>query len=114
MTDALHPDERALYEAQLRRRAEQLVRLLTMGPPPPTPLLAMFVGNLLRVAVPLCGAPLAAELCEWLGRALREQIGRCPFCGAERREGARICAQCVAEVEAVDLQLLDTAGGPLQ
>lgn len=108
----LHPDERAMYEAQLRHRARSLARLLATSQAPPSAVVALFVGNLLRAAVPLCGDALAAELLEWLGRTIREASGRCPFCGAERPVGAVMCARCVEEADAYERDvLLDSAGG---
>lgn len=106
MTDDLHPTERALYEAQLRRRVQQLARLVALPTAPPSAVLGLFMGNLLRCAIPLCGAPLAAELFEWLSRQLRESQGRCPFCGAERPEGALTCKRCADEMDAFDRDVL--------
>jgi len=105
-TETLHPDERAQYEAQMRRRVKQLARLLSLPIWPPTTVLSLFMGNLLRCSIPLCGPPLAAELLEWLGRQLREHQGRCPFCGAQRATGALMCDGCAKEMETLDRELL--------
>jgi hypothetical protein len=112
----LHPDERAQYEAQLRRRVEQFARLCAEPAFPPTPILAMFVGNLLRASLPLCGKALVTELLEWLAGAVREQEGRCPFCGAPLpASGARMCATCEGQADAFERDLLlHSAKGPTQ
>jgi hypothetical protein len=111
---ALHPDERAVYERQLLSRAQQLVRLLNNGVRS-GPLLALFVGQLLRAAIPLCGESLAAELFEWLARQYRQYLGRCPLCGAEKATGTLMCSRCDKDMEAIDRDLLlHSAGGSKQ
>jgi hypothetical protein len=102
----LHPDERALYEKLLQRRAKQLARLLTIngGSFEPTTL-ALFVGQVLRAAVPLCGDPLRSELFEWLARKGREDLGLCAFCGSTKGANALLCVTCSNETETLDLQL---------
>lgn len=105
--ETLHPDERALYVASLQRRSLALQRLLSHSPASASNpvVLAMFVGNLLRAAIPLCGADLAAELFSWLARQVREQCGLCPLCGASRAPGTGLCEACRGEMDRVDQEL---------
>jgi hypothetical protein len=115
-SDQVHPDERAVFENALRRRAQQLSRLVSHnGGVFSEPLLAMFVGNLLRAAVPLCGDALRSELFGWLARKVREDLGLCPFCGAKRDVDALMCRPCSEEIDVLDLELMmDQAGGTRQ
>jgi hypothetical protein len=102
----LHPDERVIYEKSLQRRAKQLARLLTINGGTFEPsTLALFVGQLLRAAVPLCGDALRSELFEWLARKGREDLGLCAFCGARKGADTLICVTCSNEMEQLDLQL---------
>jgi hypothetical protein len=105
--EVLHAHERAIYVASLTRRSVALTRLLsTSSASAANPVvLAMFVGNLLRAAIPLCGADLAAELFSWLARQVREQCGLCPLCGATRAPGAGLCDTCRGEMDRVDQEL---------
>jgi hypothetical protein len=105
----LHPDERTRYEEQLRRRAQQLARLVRAGYFEQSTL-ALFVGQVLRAAVPLCGEGLRSELLEWLARKGREDLGLCAFCGSRKGADALVCITCSNEMETLDLQLrLETA-----
>jgi protein gp37 len=54
--------------------------------------LALFVGQVLRAAVPLCGEALRSELFEWLARKGRQDLGLCAFCGSTKGANARSCA----------------------
>ena len=105
--EVLHPDERAMYVASLNRRSVALTRLLAQSPASAgnPVVLAMFVGNLLRAAIPLCGADLAAELFSWLARQVRDHCGLCPLCGATRALGAGLCDSCRGEMDRVDQEL---------
>jgi hypothetical protein len=103
----LHQDARAIYEAQLRRRVQQLAQLVTLrgnGVFESTTL-SLFVGQVLRAAVPLCGDALRSELFEWLARKGREDLGLCAFCGAKKSDDGLICVTCSNEMETIELQL---------
>lgn len=103
----LHRDELAIYRASLKRRVDRLARLVATPENLASPaLLSMFVGQLLRAAVPLCGKELSADLLEWLGRQLRETYGLCVFCGATKEVGALMCPECTKEMEDVDREIL--------
>jgi hypothetical protein len=106
VTLQLHADERSLYEKVLRRRAKQLASLMTVQAASLEPeTLALFVGSVLRAAVPLCGDALRSELFEWLARKGREDLGLCAFCGATKDANALVCVTCSNEIEVLDLQL---------
>jgi len=99
-----------LYEAALKRRALRLAKLVSlengMGFASPT-VLGMFVGELLRVAAPLCGDQLRADMFTWLGRQLRASFDLCPFCGAAKvRPEALMCQSCAHEVAADEHEAL--------
>jgi predicted amidophosphoribosyltransferase len=66
----------------------------------------MFVGNVLRIAIPLCGEQLRSDLFQWLGRKFREDHRLCPFCGARKASDAPLCSACVEDMERVDRELM--------
>jgi hypothetical protein len=107
MGESLHVDERAAYEASLVRRVNALARLVKTRAGMRNPVvLAMFVGNVLRIAVPLCGEQLRLDLFQWLGRKFREDHRLCPFCGARKDAAAPLCPACVADMDRVDRELM--------
>jgi hypothetical protein len=103
MDTSLHRDERAIYQAALVRRANRLAQLVSLphGMAAPT-VLGLFVGELLRAAVPLCGDELKADLLEWLGRAMRAEKGLCPFCGASKPASEALMCQACCDAAIAD------------
>jgi hypothetical protein len=105
MDTSLHRDERAIYEAALVRRADRLARLVSLPHGMSVPaVLGMFVGELLRAAVPLCGDELRADLLEWLGRSMRVEKGLCPFCGASKPSPTALMCQACCDAAIADEQ----------
>lgn len=109
---SLHRDERALYLKQLQHRAHRLERLAKLSAAGVSDdILAMYVWNLLKAALPLCATQLREQFFEWLGASFRGQNQLCQFCGSEKpAPEAPMCQDCLDEcIELDQQQLLEDA-----
>jgi hypothetical protein len=107
VTPELHPDERALFIAQLRRRTATLAKMLQQSDSAPSAVISFSVGLILRAALPLCNDSLRDDIFTWLGARQREAAGLCPFCGAKRAQLTDLmCPRCMEEAAEEDRQIL--------
>lgn len=104
MNIELHPDERAIYLHVLKSRVDRLARMLKSGDIGDR-LLGMYVGHLVRAAIPICGDPARDEIFTWLIAKFREDQGLCPFDGRPKAVPSPLCAECIKECDALDQEL---------